>query len=385
MPSARRRNFGSVRRLPSGRWQVRYWLEAERCAAPQTFATKADASAYLATVQADTLRGTWVDPAAGKVTFAEYAEKWRAAQVHRPTTAAQVESYFRRHVYPRIGARQLASLRPSDIQGFVKSLVAGDADHKPLTPATVELIYTWVSTVLAAAVRDRAIAFSPCQQIRRPAVERPRVVPLALERVQALIDAMPDHYRALVVLGAGTGVRISEALGVTNDRVDWLHQTLKVDRQLVGVQGGVPVFGPVKDKKNRSRVIPLPQTVIDALSSHVARFGLGPEGLIFTTSNGGPVRRTTFSEAWRTAAGPLGIPTGDGFHQLRHFYASLLIRAGESVKTVQDRLGHSSAQMTLDVYSHLWPEDEERTRAAVDSAFARERSFVISHGPGSPR
>jgi hypothetical protein len=173
MLAARRRNFGSVRRLPSGRWQVRYWLEGERCAAPQTFATTADASAHLATVQADTLRGAWVDPAAGKVTFAEYAEKWRAAQVHRPTTGAQVESYFRRHVYPRIGARQRASPRPSDIQGFVKSLAAGDQGRKPLAPATVELVYTWVSTVLAAAVRDRVITFSPCQQIRRPGPRRP--------------------------------------------------------------------------------------------------------------------------------------------------------------------------------------------------------------------
>jgi integrase len=369
MPAARRRNFGSVRRLPSGRWQVRYWLEGLRYTAAQTFATKGEASAYLATVQTDSLRGTWVDPAAGKVTFAEYAEQWRASQVHRASTAAQVETYFRRHVYPRIGARQLASLRPSDIQTFVKNLSAGGSGHRPLAPATVELVYTWVSTVFGSAVRDRVIAVSPCQQVRRPAVDRQRVVPLSVKTVETLIAAMPERYRALIVLGAGTGVRISEALGLTNDRVNWLRRTLTIDRQLVDIVDGDPVFGPVKDKKNRPRTIPLPQTVVDALSSHVAEIGLGPQGLIFTGPNGGPVRRTTFSDAWRAAAGPLGIPPGDGFHQLRHFYASVLIRAGESVKTVQERLGHTSAQMTLDVYSHLWPEDEDRTRAALDAVF----------------
>jgi integrase len=98
----------------------------------------------------------------------------------------------------------------------------------------------------------------------------------------------------------------------------------------------------------------------------VASVGLGPEGLLFTGPRGGPLRRTTFSDTWIAAAGPLGIPLGDGFHQLRHFYASVLIRHAQSVKVVQERLGHTSAQMTLDIYSHLWPEDEDRTRAAVD-------------------
>jgi len=66
-------------------------------------------------------------------------------------------------------------------------------------------------------------------------------------------------------------------------------------------------------------------------------------------------------------ADPLGIPSGEGFHTLRHFYASLLIHHGESVKVVQERLGHSSAQMTLDTYSHLWPESDDSTRVAVDA------------------
>jgi len=111
--------------------------------------------------------------------------------------------------------------------------------------------------------------------------------------------------------------------------------------------------------------------VIHALTAHVATFGLGPDGLLFTGPRGGAIRRTTFSDMWRDAAGPLGIANGDGFHQLRHFYVLLLIRAGESVKTVQVRLGHTSAQMTLDVYTGLWPEDDDRTRIAVDTVLGQ--------------
>lgn len=131
----------------------------------------------------------------------------------------------------------------------------------------------------------------------------------------------------------------------------------------------MPEWGPVKDRHGRARTIPLAQANLDALSAHIARYGTGPEGLVFTGHRGGPVGKTEFVTAFRKVAEPLGLRPGKGFHQLRHTYASVLIAAGESVKTVQDRLGHTSAVMTLDVYGHLWPEDEDRTRQAVEGAF----------------
>jgi integrase len=92
----------------------------------------------------------------------------------------------------------------------------------------------------------------------------------------------------------------------------------------------------------------------------------GPDGFLFTNHAGEPIRRTRFSDVWRPAVKSSGAPAGTGFHSLRHFYASLLIRHGESVKVVQARLGHASAAETLDTYSHLWPDSEDRTRVAVD-------------------
>lgn len=92
----------------------------------------------------------------------------------------------------------------------------------------------------------------------------------------------------------------------------------------------------------------------------------GPNGHIFTTDSDLPIRRTRFSVTWREAVAKAAAPDGTGFHDLRHYYASLLIRHGESVKTVQARLGHHDANETLNTYSHLWPDSEDRTRAAVD-------------------
>jgi integrase len=200
----------------------------------------------------------------------------------------------------------------SEVQGLISGLVTGSAGRKPLAPGYVVLIYRWVSTIFRAAVEDQVIPRSLCRQINVPTVEKPKVQPLPFEVVEQLRDNINEPYRALIVLGAGTGVRISEAFGLTNDRIERLRRTVTIDRQLVTVKDGNAVFRPVKDKLNRPRTIPLPQVVIDALD---VQEGLG--------------RHCT----------PLGIPAGEGFHQLRHCYASLLIRAGESVKVVQDRLG----------------------------------------------
>jgi integrase len=133
--------------------------------------------------------------------------------------------------------------------------------------------------------------------------------------------------------------------------------------------------------------VPLPQVVVDALAAHLAAFPAArvdlldathrpepkrrPTKLVFTSAGGRPLRRTRFSDVWRPAAAAAGLGAGVTFHDLRHYYASLLIRHGESVKVVQRRLGHKSAVETLDTYSHLWPDSEDRTREAVDEVLGR--------------
>jgi hypothetical protein len=169
--------------LPSGRYQASYWHEDKRRNAPYTFKTNADAQAWLSVTEADILRGAWIDPKLGKVTFKHYAEQWRAGQVHRRGTALQVETNLRRHVYPRLGDQRITSIRPSDVQGLVKAMAIGGNDQRALAPATVEVVYGWVSTIFKAAVRDRVITASPCEGIRRPEVIRRRSSRCRLRRL----------------------------------------------------------------------------------------------------------------------------------------------------------------------------------------------------------
>jgi integrase len=243
-----------------------------------------------------------------------------------------------------------------------------------------------VAGIFRAAVRDRLLVASPFVDVRLPSPAPKRVEPLATERVDALIAAMPESYRALVVLAAGTRLRQGEAFGLELAAVDFLRRTLEVRQQLVTMPGQAPCRAPPKTPASY-RTIPLPQVVVDTLAAHLAAFPAAPvelldttvkpepkerpATLIFTGPAGLPLRRTKFSTVWRPAATAAELPDGVTFHDLRHFYASLLIQHGESVKVVQKRLGHKSAVETLDTYSHLWPDAEDRTREAVDLVLGR--------------
>ncbi|HEX9993811.1 MAG TPA: tyrosine-type recombinase/integrase [Acidimicrobiales bacterium] len=351
--------MASIDKLPNGKYRAR-WRTPDGASRCKHFDRRADARRHLATVEHTKATGAYVDARAGRVTFRAYAEEWRAAQVHRPSTAAQVEGNLRRHAYPALGDRPIAAIRPSHVQAWVRGL----ADT--LAPATVEVVYRYVAAIFRAAVADRVVATSPAARVTLPRAERATVEPLAVEAVEAIAAALPPRYRALVALAAGTGLRQGEAFGLTVDRVDFLRRTVRVDRQLLLLPGGPPTLAPPKTEASR-RTVPLPSVVVDALAAHLAAYPAGPDGHVFTDEAGRPIRRNRFGEVWRAAVRAVGVPVGADFHALRHFYASLLIRHGESVKVVQDRLGHASAAETLDTYSHLWPDAEDRTRAAVDA------------------
>lgn len=282
------------------RWRARY-RTPEGGSRTRTFDRKVDAEAFLATTEHSKLTGAYIDRAAGAVTFEAFAEEWRAAQVHRATTAAQVEGNLRRHVYPTIGRIPLGQICTSTIQGLVKTLSAD------LAPGTVEVIYRYVSAIFKAAVADRMIASSPCVRVRLPKAPPSKVVPITVEQVRALEAALPAKYAALVPLCAGTGLRQGEAFGLTADRIDFLRRTLVVDRQLVLLPSTGPTFGPPKTPSSY-RTIPAADVVLEALAAHIAEHGTGDDGLLFTNTVGGPIRRTRFSEVWRPAARAAGLP-----------------------------------------------------------------------------
>ena len=352
-----------VEKRGPGRWRARY-RDPDGRELSRTFARRSDAERFLALTEADKAHGAWVDPAAGRTPFGAYARTWQQAQVHRGTTADQVASHLRNHILPAFEQRPLAAVRPSEVQAWVRTR------SDVLAPATVEVVYRYLAAIFGAAVRDRLVARSPCVGIRLPRVVAAEVRPAATDDVLAIADAMPPRYRGLVLLTAGTGLRQGEAFGVVLPNLDLCRGELRVDRQVVLRAGHPPVLAPPKTDAS-FRTIPLPAGVAAVMRSHLAVFPATTRpdhgALVFTTPAGEPIRRNRFGEVWRAAVVRSGAHPDLTYHDLRHYYASLLIRHGESVKVVQRRLGHKTAQETLDTYGHLWPDSDDRTRDAVDA------------------
>jgi integrase len=183
----------------------------------------------------------------------------------------------------------------------------------------------------------------------------------------------PARYGGLVVVGAGAGLRPSEATGLTVPHVGFLRRELRVAQQLVTRTGG-PAYLRLP-KRGSVRTVPVGDWVTEHLARHFEEFppataletiGGGEELLVFTDDRGRSVTRNRLSDVWTAAAKTAELPAGTTPHDLRHYYASLLIHRGASVKVVQERLGHKTATETLNVYAHLWPDTEDLARLAVD-------------------
>lgn len=146
--------------------------------------------------------------------------------------------------------------------------------------------------------------------------------------------------------------------------MDFLQRTITVEQQLQQTARSGVCVGPPKTKTSY-RTVPVPQVVTKALAAHLTAYP--SNRFLFTSRDEEPIVRTSFFyAAWRPATKTAGMP-GMGMHMMRHTYASTLISAGLSPRVVSERLGHANASLTLNTYSHLWPDDEDRTREAVAS------------------
>lgn len=365
-----------VDRLPSGKWRARY-RDADGARHQATFDRLSEAAGWLNKQRAAVDSGTHVSPTAGSLTFEDYARDRMAAwRKQKPSTRAQVESHLRVHVLPHFGSMPLGKIRPAHVEAWV-TLKATE-----LAPSTLHVVFTWMRRVLADAQRAHLIVSSPCDGIELPE-KRPREVqPLTLDQIDGLLENMPDHLRCAVLVSAWSGLRSGEVLGLRRHRLDLLGRrdtdgrrrapSIFVVEQLQALSGP-PVLVPPKTKRSERRV-PIPRVLVDGLAAHLQQHPTEPEGFVFRTLKGDPIRRARFNESWNRAVIAAGLPAGTYFHDLRHTYASLLIHAGESVKTVSARLGHASAVETLETYAHLWPDSDEHTVTVLDAAYERHGS-----------
>jgi integrase len=342
---------------------VARWRSPDGRQHSKAFGRAGDAKAWLAEVEHSVNRGTYTDPRAGKLTLSEYASTWLASQTTAPTTREGLERRWRLHILPTLGAVPLAGLRPSAVRSWLAGMQRGNGERSPLSAGYIRECRKALSAALAAAVLDGLIPANPALGVKGPRVTQRRVVPWSAAQVAAVRAALPPHYRAMVDVAAGCGLRQSEVFGLRVGDVDFLRHVVHV-RQAVKVVGNRITFGLPKGE--RTRDVPLPDSVGMALAEHLAvRSTSSSSTLIFTNERGEPFNRSPFNATWRKATAAAGV-TG-GFHQLRHGYASNLLAAGVDLATVAAAMGDREATV-LAYYSHMIPDTGDRIRQAIDQA-----------------
>lgn len=344
----------------------------------KSFNRQSDAKRWVATEEAKVVRGDWIDPSAGKVTFAAFYGDWAPRQVWLSNTRENADLATAQVTF---GDLPLRAIRRSHIEAWVKNMTAR------LAPTTIDTRFTIVRGVFRAAVADRLIAGDPTIGVvlpRKRRAEAAMSIPTSADIAVVLRAAEPERrpqsrpgFTAYVALCAFAGLRRGEALGVQVGDIDFLGRTLRVTRQLQRAKaadiesgrnlaeavGGIAVV--IRTPKYESeRTIYLPDSVIAILSEHVRiHTPEGEHSRWLFDEDGRPWHDNLVDYRWRSTRAEAGVMFK--LHELRHYFASGLIAAGCDVVTVQRAMGHASATTTLSTYAHLWPTAEDRTRAAT--------------------
>jgi integrase len=343
--------MASIQKMANGRYRARY-RDGSNKEHLKRFALKRDAQRWLDQETARLQSGSWVAPRTAKTTVQQWCQTWLANQEgKRPNTVRMARVYVGK-ITEEFGHRRLDSIQPMEIQAWINRLRSeGVAD------SYLYLLHTKFAQIYRDAIHNGRVVRSPLSRHTSPPKGRQRQYVATTAQVWALHDAMEPRYRAGLLLGAFSGLRVSEVCGLRVSDVNFLRREVHPTVQYPADE--------LKSETSRSP-IPIPQWMVDELAAHVEQFSTTHIMCTETGQQMGPWQLELAFKAAKSAVE--GLPEGFRFHDLRHFYASFLIDAGLDIKTVQTRLRHASAQTTLDTYGHMLPDRDETTRAALDAA-----------------
>lgn len=380
---ANRQAFGSVRKLPSGRWQARYPDPAGRpMTAPSTFPTKRDAEDHIAGVRADRMRGTYRDHRAGLQPFGPYAVDWVANGGRRgklaPKTRALYADLLATQLQP-LHDRALSAIAPADVRAWYsktrRDLLAAakkraeevrrrakergkDAPARPLPSGESRLrqAYSLLRAIMAAAVQDGLIAANPCQIIGAGAVQHPERPYLSPADLGTIVAAMPEQWHLPVRVMFGAHLRSGELIAL--QRGDYADGLLTVERQTTLVNGK-PVT--TATKTGNARTVPLPPSIAAEVERYLGRTTGFPKSAMFGRPDGTGITSHGLGQAWRKAARSVGLAQFH-VHDVRHAGLTAAAQVGATTRELMARAGHKTARAAL-IYQHA---AEERSAAIAE-------------------
>src|SRR5665647_441823 len=340
-----------------------------------TFGSERDAQRAAQRQDDYIVNGHWLDPAAGRITFKEYAEEiWLPSRHLEVSTRAGYVSYLRNHFVPFFGHMPLARIMPSTVQDWVNQ-----AARNGLAPRSVTKYHVMLHSVFVRAVRDRLIAFNPCEDTELPKVVTKKTRTLTPDEYSSVLSEISPRFKALVMTAIETGLRWGELVALRPHHIDFLRRTIVVEETIVEVSRKDSPTGErmiVKDypKDNEFRTLRVSETLLRAIARRIGQLGLGRDDLIFasTESAGGrPMSRNTFrTKVWLPALKRSGLDFPVRVHDLRHAHASWLLAGGADLKSVMERMGHAQI-MTTQKYLHTLPDADDKALAAFESVRRR--------------
>lgn len=343
------------------------------------FRTKKDAERALAQALSQRENGTFVEP--NRIRLRDFLTMhWlpSAKTTIRYSTWDSYRRNFELHVIPRIGTRRLQDLTPVQLNELYTELLdSGRRDGKGgLAPKTVRNIHLALHKALVDAVRWGLLVKNPAEQASPPSrrhvrTKKPKMRTWTAEELREFLDLMRGHkHFAPMYLAATTGMRRGEILGLRWGDIHFEQGKVSVEQTLISVAYELSFSEPKTDRGRRS--IAVDATTLDVLAEHrrhaidVAEYtGAGKgERLVFCKPDGSPYHPDWFRQVFERKVAGSDLPR-IRFHDLRHTYATLALRAGVHPKIVSERLGHATVAMTLDIYSHAVPDIQAQAADTV--------------------
>jgi integrase len=320
--------------------------------------------------------GTYIDPS--RQTVAQFLDKWlayMASQLSRRSHERYTE-IVKKNFVPALGAVRLTSLRSAQIaKVYTNALANGRRDGKGgLSASTVVYMHRVLKQALKQAVAWRELTRNEAADVKPPKVERKRMEVLDTEGIAALIQtARNTTMFILILLGVTTGMRRGEVAALRWRHIDLDRAQMSVEESAEQTKTGVRYKPP---KSGKGRTVALPATVVEELRSHrvkqaqaLLKIGvrLSDDTFVVAKADGSPFQPRSLTHAFKIFLAKHKLPRVR-LHDLRHTHATAMLKGKVHPKVVQERLGHSTIAITLDIYSHVIEGMQEDAAEIVDAA-----------------
>jgi integrase len=365
---------GSIYQRKDGRWTAAYYVPDQNGIRRRQYVyadTPEVVEDKLVEIRKLVKSGIPISPAG--LTLDTYLSEWVdqvAAPRVRPSTLDSYRAAIEKRIIPRLGRKKLGQLNARDVRQFLAALAGEGVGDR-----TAQVAHATLRAALEDAVREEVIPRNVAKLVRAPRPTKAEREPLTVDQVKALLKVSRDHrMHPLIVVLAVLGLRRSEALGLRWEDIDLTAGILRVRRSLHRVDGRLSIF-PTKTQRS-ARAVPLPRFVIRALESQrdkqeEERAALGKNwpnfGYVFTTPLGTPIDPRNCTRVVRKQLDAAGL-SHVRLHDLRHGCVTVLLSMGVPPRVVMEIVGHSTLEMTMNVYAHVSLDDK---RTALDG-FADE-------------